>query len=141
MKVKEGADGPWRFTTTEPLVFVLSQPPTRLFENDWLHVSNTGLLVISAGYSWDGCSKSPDGPRGYDGLPVTWRASLIHDALYQFCIDNGVYTRAQADQFFKEALQEAGFAFWPVYYAAVRLFGGVFHAMGREADQKQPEGV
>ena len=139
-QVIEGPDGPWRFTLLRPQMFALGDSPSRPFANDWIMVGRNGVITIAQGYAWDGCSVVPDGRRGSDGLPVTWRASLIHDALYQFCIDNGVYTRQQADAAFRERLRMDGFALAGVYYAGVRLFGGLFHAMGREGQHEPPAG-
>lgn len=128
--VIESRGGEYRFTLAAPQIIALSQPPAAPLINDWITIGPNGVLWIKSGYAWDGCSIVPDGPRGSDGLPITWKASLIHDALYQYAIGNGTYTRAQADAFFREALHDCGFAFRGLYYVGVRLFGGLYHKRG-----------
>jgi hypothetical protein len=111
------------------------------FENEWLKIdARFNVIIVRRGYAWDGCSPklfsvlglvnigTPDGISLPDGYRITGKASLVHDALYQF-IDEHDLTRKQCDKIFKMQLQRDGFKLWPVYYAGVRVFGGVFNLM------------
>ena len=55
----------------------------------------------------------------------TYFASLMHDALYQFLPDGLPFRRRHADRFFLVLLGESEFAPRWLYWAAVRLFGGL----------------
>jgi len=46
-------------------------------KSDFFHLKRSGVLIISAGYAWDG----PSGPT-FDTKDFM-RGSLVHDALYQ----------------------------------------------------------
>lgn len=80
------------------------------------------LIVVKAGYAWDGAS----GP-ALDTKTVL-RGSLIHDALYQLIRDGFIdYAyRKPADKLFRRLCLEDGMhplrAWW--IYWAVRLFAG-----------------
>lgn len=140
-QVREDADGPWRFTLLHPVMFHLPIRPTQPISNEWVRLSRNGLLIVNPGFAWDGCSIVGDGPRGSNGLPITSAAALLHDVCYQFLIDAGIYSRAQADRMFYDLLRQAGFAWSWLYYAGVRLVGGIYHAWGREPAHQPPEGT
>lgn len=104
------------------------------FAGDWLAIAD-GALTIPAGYAWDGCSPAwrlpgglwlgtPDGPLGADGRPLSYRASLVHDALCQYAPELPI-ARDVSVAVFAELLAEAGFPAWRtrLYAAAVRRFG------------------
>ena len=96
------------------------------FSNAWFEIVPDGMITIKGtnvqsngkgGYAWDGCSPKvvildavlgiPDGiPE--TKLPITWEASMVHDALYQFSRYTGV-TRKQADVLFLQMLTRARF--------------------------------
>lgn len=107
----------------------------------WLEIRHCRLSIRS-GYAWDGCSPSLklpggivlpggiwlgpwDGPLGPDGRPVSWRASLVHDALCQFRGDIQGMTRDATVQLFRRQLAEDGAPGWMcnLYPAAVQHFG------------------
>lgn len=105
--------------------------------NPRLVVEESGKITVKCsykmGYAWDGCSPkgnflhftwgTPDGKLNYaTEKPITYFASMFHDALYQFKKD-GCISRKEADVIFKILLKDAGFMWWPVYYVAVRIFG------------------
>lgn len=104
----------------------------------WLLLSKSGRLAIEAGYSWDGCSPKvsingrifgvPDGPINPDtGLPRTYRASLVHDALLQASADPSFpLTRQQVDQIFYDILVKDGFKYAWLYYEGVKHLGGLY---------------
>lgn len=91
---------------------------------EWLRIVR-GTIFVRAGYSWDGCSSAPDGATDpTTGKPITYYASCVHDALYQFIKTRDFpYTRAQCDGIFYRLLREAGFPFARLYWLGVRLFG------------------
>jgi hypothetical protein len=122
------------------------------FERDWAFVDRTGTvrlilrtdgtITVTRGYAWDGCTPKfclfdlsvgvPDGVvHARTGKPKTYYASLIHDALYQFLPDDLPLTRRQADDCFLRLLARDDFAPRYIYYAAVRLLGGLFRKGGR----------
>jgi hypothetical protein len=101
-----------------------------------------GRMTITRGYAWNGCSPkvcfldlllgTPDGVvDARTGRPKTYHATLVHDALYQFLGDGLPLTRAEADRCFLRLLDGTGFRPRYVYYAAVRLFGGLAREVTR----------
>jgi hypothetical protein len=89
--------------------------------NRFVHLTLDGLLIIRAGYAWDG----PSGPT--IDTPSFMRAALKHDAGYQL-IRLGVLTmahRKSLDEMLRETCIEDGMlrvrAWW--VYQAVRIFG------------------
>jgi len=113
---------------------------TQKFSAEYLHINIWGTVTIPKGYSWDGCSPkfvwkdlilgTPDGTNRGDGLPATYHASMVHDALYQYKSTVPV-TRKQADQLFYEMLKERGFYWAKIYYIAVRAFGWIYGGWGK----------
>ncbi len=98
--------------------------------NNWLGISIGGTIWVSKGYAWDGCTPSirvfglgwigtPEGAVDYrTEKPLTYYASLVHDALTQF----KACPRKLADQIFYEMLKEAGFELAWLYYIGVRAW-------------------
>ena len=102
-----------------------------------LIVGKDGTITVTRGYAWDGCTPkfcvldfligTPDGVVHKDtGHPKTYYASLVHDALYQFLPDGLPLRRRHADRFFLLLMAESDFSPRWVYWAAVRVFGGLF---------------
>lgn len=95
-----------------------------------------GLLVIYEGFAWDGCTPKFrvskylvgvwDGST-VGGVPETYYASLIHDALCQllglYPIDE--FDRKAVDLEFKTQLARDRFVYQELYYGAVRTYGFV----------------
>ena len=87
------------------------------------------------GYAWDGCSVKfkikdiwfgvPEGIINQStGLPKTYRASLVHDLLYQFRKQIRKDIKwGQADREFYLLLKEDEFSFAKIYYIMTRIFG------------------
>ena len=104
--------GKYKFTLKQDLV--LHCP-----ELDGVEVFERRLIVrdcivrIPKNYSWNGCTFAPD-------LEETLLASCVHDALYQYRVN-----RLQSDRAFLSLLSE--FEFKLLYYAAIRLFGWIWH--------------
>ena len=101
-----------------------------------------GTIHVLPGYAWDGCSPkfafldvawgTPDGvPNHSTTKPKAYYASLVHDALYQFLDDDLPLSRAQADRIFYDILVKHDFYLAGFYYRAVRIFGGIAHAITR----------
>lgn len=120
----------------EELVFRDKNEKVRLI------VSTDGTITVTRGYSWDGCTPkfcvldfiigTPDGVVHKDtGHPKTYYASLVHDALYQFIPDGLPLGRRHADRFFLLLMAESDFGPRWVYWAAVRVFGGLFRRVMR----------
>lgn len=101
-----------------------------------LEIHPNGDARVLANYAWDGCTPKfslfdivfgvPDGiPNQITRRPKAYYASLLHDVLYQFLDAKLPLTRAQADKVFLDILTRDSFAPRGIYYAAVRLFGGL----------------
>ena len=134
--------GVYKFVVKEDVVY--ETPIKTAFENEWLKVERTGRVTVKgshgSGYAWDGCSPkinvldialigTPDGRINVNiGQPVTYYASLIHDILYQFREEIPV-SRKAADDVFLQYLGD--FELRMLYYAAVRLFGGLYAGRSR----------
>jgi hypothetical protein len=106
------------------------------FVTEWLEISTDGLVTVKAndtGYSWDGCTPKfslfdikivgvPDGHIDSRTMkPYTYRASMVHDALYQYLGSVPVYKR-DIDLLFLEMLGD--FRLRYLYYFAVKYLGG-----------------
>ena len=101
----------------------------------WLEIKQDGTITVKEGYAWDGCSPkfnildlfwvgTPDGAID-EGKPITYYASLVHDALGQFRKEEEMpFDRKQRDLIFAEMLE--GFIFQGLYYMAVRIFGPLY---------------
>jgi hypothetical protein len=109
----------------------------------WLEVTKTGAITILSGYAWDGCSPklcvldlvlgTPDGVvDARTGRPKTYYASLVHDAMYQFLGDGLGLPRADADRFLLRLMSATGFTFRYIYFAAVRLLGGLYRGAAKK---------
>lgn len=94
-------------------------------------------LVVHTGYAWDGCSPkfrildleigTPEGVTNWSTKrPITYRASLVHDALYQYKYDHQI-SRKQADALFLQVLEQESFFWSKIYYLGVRAFGWIYN--------------
>lgn len=101
-----------------------------------LIIEQGGRIIVTRDYAWNGCSPKfcvfdillgpPEGVvHVRTGKPKTYYASLVHDALYQFLPDGLPLKRRHADRFFLLLLAESEFAPRWLYWAAVRLLGGL----------------
>ena len=50
------------------------------FKNDWLEIAD-GVITIKKKFHWNGCTWARDGKRDEHGIPESWIASCVHDAL------------------------------------------------------------
>jgi hypothetical protein len=110
-----------------------------------------GLITVTGGYSWNGCSPkfclfdlligTPDGVVHVDtGRPKTYFASMIHDALYQFLRVNSPVSRGMADRCFLHLMAESEFSLRYLYWFAVRAFGWLFWRATKAKRQWQGSG-
>lgn len=101
-------------------------------DNVWLKILHDGTLIVSKEYAWDGCTPKIkignflfgiwDG-RTFEGFPVTYRASLLHDVLYQFRHLGIPLSRREIDKLFLSLMPK--FKLKYLYYLAVRIFGSL----------------
>lgn len=94
--------------------------------NSYVRLRPDGLLIIAAGYAWDGAS----GPIAQSADVI--RGSLVHDSLYQLMRESllPVSWRAHADNLLRDMCIADGMPHWQaqMVHAAVSTFGGVFAA-------------
>lgn len=131
----------WRYVLRERLDLHVPELGSVVYTGPRLEIQH-GRLAIPAGYAWDGCSPSIrlpggtllpggiwigpwDGPLGPDGRPVSWRASLVHDALCQFRADIKGLTKETTVRLFGRMLHEDRAPGWMcrLYPAAVSHLG------------------
>jgi hypothetical protein len=121
-------------------VFIRTNLTGRGSKHEWLEILDDGKIIVKGsnpgGYAWDGCSPkwnfidlivgTPDGRLDFNtDKQITYYASMIHDALYQYKGDIR-FSRKEVDQLFKLNLRRAGFMLSGIYYFFVRLFGGLY---------------
>jgi hypothetical protein len=127
--------GVWKYRLEEEYRYQLPiRPEHGLLLGGVASITESGLLIVSAGYAWDGCSPkwrigdvllgTPDAaPDDVNGLPKTYYASLVHDVLCQFERElSHVVTRREIDMIFRRKMQEDGFGQAALYYGAVRTY-------------------
>ena len=99
------------------------------FSNEWLSIKN-GVLVVRAGYSWDGCSPKfqfkvfgkkivigvPDGKNDKLKFP-----SLVHDVLCQFG-RKILITKQTVNSIFYDMMKAVKWRFAKLYYFAVNVY-------------------
>lgn len=113
-------EGEYWPTFSSPYLYVLAHPKGT-------------KVVVATNYAWDGCSPkirfmdlefgTPEGVTNWQTKqPITYRASLVHDAIYQYKHQHQI-SRKQADKLFLQVLQQEQFAWAKAYYYAVRAFG------------------
>jgi hypothetical protein len=110
--------------------------------NRRLEIHPNGDARVLAGYAWDGCTPkfflfdivigTPDGiPNKITKKPKAYYASLLHDVLYQFLDADLPLSRKKADQVFLNIMTRDQFALRKIYYAAVRILGGMVRHITR----------
>ena len=98
------------------------------FANSFLTIYK-GYINVKEGFEWNGCTDARDGAIGANGLPSSWIASCVHDALYRS--PNCPLPRKTKDLIFYDLLKQVNFKFLGIpasymYYLGVRIFGGFF---------------
>lgn len=108
-----------------------------------LVIAQDGTITVKKDYAWDGCSPKlnilglfwigiPDGALD-EGKPATYYATLVHDALGQFCEENDYpFDRRQRDLIFKEMLEQKHFKLSLIYYLAIKIFGSLYSALNKQ---------
>jgi len=125
----------YKFKTNKPVTFY-TKIKGRTFKNEWIELCSDGSITISKGYAWNGCSPkyrvadlmigTPDGAIDKRTFkPLTYYASMIHDAIYQFKSEIGI-SRKEADDIFHSELKYVYFFWAYLYYLVVRGFGWIY---------------
>lgn len=125
----------WRYRLDTPFELIAPELLGIEFQNEWITIRH-GRLRIERDYAWDGCSPAwrlpggiwlgvPDGPLGTDGRPVSWQATLVHDAICQFRPDIEGLAKVATVRLFQRLLATASAPQWMVwlYPAAVDALG------------------
>lgn len=129
----------WRYRLEEDFRYVTPLLIGITFENEWISIQHAEIC-IKKGYAWDGCSPAIqlklgnllpqglwfgtwDGPIETNARPVSYRASLVHDALCQFR-GNIEISKKTATAIFKEILLKDKAPRWqasiyPVFVACI----------------------
>lgn len=89
-----------------------------------------GILYISQGYAWNGCSPKRKVLGVWIGTPDTAsnvHASLVHDVLFQFSATKHLrFTRWEVNNIFRSIMRKDRFPLSEQYYRAVMRFGKDF---------------
>jgi hypothetical protein len=117
---------------------------------EWLEIQDDGKIIVKCshkdGYAWDGCSPkcnfidliigTPDGRLDFTTEhQITYYASMIHDALYQYKSEIRL-SRKEVDLIFKLNLKKSTFKLALIYYFFVRLLGGMYGKWNTKRSQK-----
>ena len=106
-------------------------PPTVLV-SEFMVMDRNGLLIVNAGYAWDGATCFPD-------MKSIMRGSLIHDALYQLMREGLLpsHWKDSADEELRRACVHDGMSKWlaQAVYLAVQKFG----KLATDPRNKKPE--
>lgn len=136
----------YKFITNED-VSIRTNLKGREFRNEWLEITDKGIITVSSGYAWDGCTPkfialdlifgTPDGKTDEQtNKPVTYHASIFHDVLYQFKSEINI-SRHEADLLFLTIMKHHKFKLKGVYFFFVRLFGGLFGTWKQKETEQQ----
>ncbi len=110
--------GTYNYKNKENYNFFVSELSNKHFVDDYF-ICIQGQITIKQGYCWNGCTAAPDTPK-------TYKASMVHDALYQYGKQIGL-KRIVADTWFSHLLKRESFKWNALYYWGVRLFGWMFY--------------
>jgi hypothetical protein len=135
-QIKRTGKHPYIFKETVDYSHQTSWKLREPFMAEWLEISVEGLVTVKAnatGYAWDGCTPKysfldiaiagiPDGHVDIrTGKPFTYRASMVHDALYQY-LHIVPIPKSEIDLLFLKILGD--FRLRHVYYLFTKYFGG-----------------
>jgi hypothetical protein len=134
-------------------VWIQTSIKGRSFENEFVKIENNGTITIKGsnldGYAWDGCSPkwhwldliwgTPDGKLDCrTDKPITYYASMFHDAIYQFKKEIPL-SRKETDIIFTLILKETGFLWWKVYGFLAHLGGPIYGSWKTKTCTKEIE--
>ena len=137
--MKIGGKNFWVFKISEPITINTLIKDVE-FENEWILLLPDGDVTVKASsetpFCWDGATPkfnildivigTPDGVVDmHTGKAKTYYATLLHDALYQFA-PRGLVSRKQADKIMLEEMRKTKFKPRLIYYAVIRLLGGLW---------------
>jgi len=107
-----------------------------------------GIWYFEQGFKWNGATGVPDGPESIDGppvisssgkVPITWFATMIHDAgCTGTYYEDFPYRRSEIDMFFQNLLIKINFKESKLYFIGVRFFGffiGIWDKIRRHFDK------
>lgn len=112
----------YRYVTDTVYQFSVPELNRVEFKNEWIEIRNSAM-TIQQGYAWDGATPSkrlpvvgwvgvPEGPLTQDGRPVSWKATLIHDALCQYRKDIRNINKSDTVALFKRCLEDKEAPAW-----------------------------
>lgn len=131
-------------------VYIQTNILNRGAKYEWLEIEDNGKITVkgsnSGGYAWDGCSPkkdfidlnigTPDGRFDFETeKPITYYASLFHDALYQYKSELNL-SRKEVDKLFIVMLRKPSFKLRGVYYFFIRMGGGFYGKWKNKTSQK-----
>lgn len=104
------------------------------YKSKWFIIVDQKITILK-GFTWNGCTKSRDGVRNEFGIPFSWIASCVHDALYSVKFKR--LARKTKDLIFLDELKKVDFKFLflprklscYLYYIGVRSFGVFSHGI------------
>lgn len=120
----------YKYTITQPFTFQINLSFLKdvVFISEWLVIVNNNITILE-NYSWDGCSPKFKINNKIVGTPdfvsYTYKASLLHDALYQYAGRHSL-ARKQCDDIFLIVMNLNKFKLASFYYRMTRIFGGFF---------------
>lgn len=121
-------------------VYIQTNILNRGVKYEWLEIEDDGKITVKGsnpgGYAWDGCSPkknfmdlcigTPDGRLDFETeKPITYYASLFHDAFYQYKKEVPL-SRKEVDHIFRLSLRPQQFRFRTIYYCFIRIGGGIY---------------
>lgn len=113
--------GGYKYQLQQPYCIQTPLRPEKQITNGWVTLDENGIMILMAGYAWDGPS----------GLAPDWNCtmagSLVHDGGYQLMREGLLphTARADLDRFMAKTMMRDGM--WSgcalIFYWAVRIFG------------------
>ena len=142
MHTKNWFWAPITLTLTQSITWDSGKRNVNWESDDGYLIILNGRWNIKYGFNWNGASGVPDGSTIDDysipvlssttKVPITWLASLIHDASYTYMDDaNFPYTRKELDIYFRQLLKDCGFKYSNLYWWGVRKLGKLFHTISK----------
>lgn len=123
------------YELTQDIIWDSEKPEVNYISEDKMLEISCGEWCIKKGFRWNGTTAVPDGMevekpeevpvKSISGhpIPITWKASLIHDIGCREVYNKGFpYKRKEVDKIFFKLLKEIKFSYAKLYYVGVRMF-------------------